>query len=102
MLIFYCVHIAHTSLQRVYPIRYLCAESFFYLCFVEYGISWTSYRTWKFITVAGLYIAVPVACQISYFFSKVIPAAYTFVAEVVDTCITCEFSVFYNVEYHVG
>ena len=70
--------------QRNGPVRYLKTENRLYLGLVQNRISGTLHRTWKLVAMTRPYIAIRMTGILCYHFSKVIPAAYSFVGIMVD------------------
>ena len=82
-----CLHVLQTNLQRIHPVRNADTESLLDLGLVQYGISRTNDWTGKLMAVAGLDVTLRMPRQGSNHLREVIPRAYSFVTEVIDTVL---------------
>ena len=77
-------HVTEAFFQRVTPIRDFKSESFLYLRLVQNRIGRTSDLARKFFAVTRDYSAPGVAGLLRYRLREIIPAAYAFVAVMID------------------
>ena len=87
----------HALFQTVGPIWYFDTKGLLNFRLVKYRISRTYDWAGKFITMTWQNITICMTRQTSYFFRKIKPRTNPFVAEMIDTLIAIELTVFYDI-----
>lgn len=81
--------------------KYLYSECFFHFCLVQYREMGAFHSAGKLIAVARLNITICISAKAGYFFGKIVPGTYTFIAKMIDSFFV-QLSRFYYVYKKFG